>query len=149
MIGPAAAFEDDIELMVAFSSSSRSEVTSLWSDAELSPASLPDLEGSKLARIGFLTESEEDSEKLPPLAPPAQLPLSVLPPPPPSSTTATGVFTALSVGGCPSLSGGIGGPETCCCCCTPPAVGCTVAVSRSRGLVLAWSRTSASHLTSR
>ena len=154
VIGPAAAaavVDDDsdgtFELMLAFALSSRRDDTSLLSDAQLSTASLPDLEGSKLARIGFLTESE-----FPPLDPPAQLPLSVLPLPPsstpPPPATVTGVLTTLSVGGCPSLSGGIDGAETCCCCwCTPPVVGCTVAVSWV--IVLALSRTAASHLASR
>ena len=160
VIGPAAAtaaavVDDDsdgtFELMLAFPLSSRSDATSLLSDAQLSPASLPDLEGSKLASIGFLTESE-DSDKFPPFDPPAQLPLSVLPLPPsstpPPPATVTGVLTTLSVGGCPSLSGGIDGRETCCCCwCTPPAVGCTVAGSWV--IVLALSRTAASHLASR
>ena len=155
VIGPAAAvdIDDTFELTLAFPSSSRSEDTSLLSDAPLSPASLPDLEGSKLARIGFLTESE-DSEKLPLFDPPAQLPPSVLPPlpssTPPLPATATEVVTTLSVGGCPSLSDdGIGGAETCCCCCwcTPPVVSCMVAVSWV--IVLALSRTAASHVASR
>ena len=64
VIGPATAtdaVDGDLELILAFPSSSRGDLTSLLSDVPSSTASSPDLEGSRLARIGFLTESE-DSE---------------------------------------------------------------------------------------
>ena len=150
MIGPAAAtdaVDGALELMLAFPSSRRGDVTSLLSDAPPLTASPPDLEGSRLARIGFLTESE-DSEKLPPFEPAAQSVPPSVPLIPPSSKDP--VPNALSVGAFPSLSGGIGGAGTCCCCCcccTLPDGGCAGAASWV--IVLALSRTEASHLANR